>query len=387
MAAEDTEFWPMSWSTIQCNMITHMSTTNQRAAPLTGVSVVDLTRYVPGPFCTLQLAWLGAEVTVVEQPPGGDGLRTFPPYGANGTGAAFSSLAREKNHVLLDLTDDDAKTQLRQMIADADVVIEGFRPGVMARLGFEAQDILSTRPDLVWCSISGWGQTGEWRDLAGHDANFLAASGLLAQCPSGTLPPVPLSDIMAGSLAATAICAALFGRSKKTDDDQGTLIDLAIAEAALSMQTHHLIETQLDETEAANGAGLLTGGLASYSVWKCADGRYVAAAPVEPKFFARVCRELGCEDLSDKQFIRECQPEIAARFAESFAKHPAQYWEEKFLDIDACVFRVRGPHEVSGGKQFMQRGALAKMPEVDPAAVTPASPFVFNGVRLNGEAG
>jgi crotonobetainyl-CoA:carnitine CoA-transferase CaiB-like acyl-CoA transferase len=176
--------------------------------PLAGIRIVDLTRYLPGPFCALQLSWLGAQVTCIEQPPHGDPMRVLPPLADDGTSLAYRSLRRDADVELLDLGTEEGRARALELVDAADVLLESFRPGVAARLGLGAEALRARNPGLIFCSLSGYGQDGPWAQAPGHDLNYEALAGLLEQ--TGTQhtvvhPPVPLADLAGGMVAATSI--------------------------------------------------------------------------------------------------------------------------------------------------------------------------------------
>jgi crotonobetainyl-CoA:carnitine CoA-transferase CaiB-like acyl-CoA transferase len=358
-------------------------------APLDGISVVDFSRYLPGPFCTLQLAWLGAHVTMVEQPPAGDPMRHMPPLGPDGQSLASASLTRHKHSIILDLSMPNELDHALELCDGADVVVESFRPGVAARLGIGYDAIRARNPRIVYCSISGFGQTGPWAQVAGHDANYLATAGLLEQMGTyerANLPPVPLADLGGGSLAATAICAALWQRDRGEPGGTGagTYIDLSLTEAALVWQPHSLPAAATNELNRAGGT--LTGRLARYSIYSCADGRDVAVAAVEPKFFARVLQALELPmDLAAAQYDPERQAELYDALAAAFFAQPATHWHELLATNDSCVTMLSTPAEVEAHPQLRARSALDFL-HGDRSMPAPASPFVYDGQRTAGAA-
>jgi len=347
--------------------------------PLEGIRVVDLSRYLPGPFCTLQLAWLGAQVTCVEQPPHGDPLRAMPPLGDDGTSLAYRSLRRDAAVELLDLSGDEGRARLLALVDEADVFVESFRPGVADRLGIGPDELRARRPGLVYCSLSGYGQTGPWAQAPGHDIGYEAAAGLLEQ--TGTpdevvLPPVPLADLAGGFVAATAICAALVRRGTTGD---GCVLDVSLTEAALALQAMQLPGA----TGVARGTGMLTGGLASYRPYRCADGGWLAVGPIEPKFFAQLCALVERPDLFELQYDPSAQGRLRTELEQVFAARDAAEWERLLVGDDgggACVVRVLHPDDVVGHPQHGERGAVLPVPG-QAGAWMPASPYVLDGTR------
>ena len=351
--------------------------------PLDGVRVLDVSRYLPGPFCSLNLAWLGAEVTVVEQPPHGDPLRTLPPVGDDGMSLAYRSLRRDMEVLLLDLGDGDDRARFLELAAAADVFVESFRPGVTSRLGIGPDELRARNRRLVYCSLSGYGQTGPWAQAPGHDIGYESVAGLLEQ--TGTrdevvLPPVPLADLAGGQSAATAICAALVRRATT---GEGCVLDISLTEAALALQAMHLPSAGLAPANE-RARGLLTGGFASYRPYRCADGEWISIGPIEPKFFHALCTQVGRPELAERQYDPAAQNELRAELETVFATRPAHEWEDELVGAsggDACVTRVLHPSDVARHPQLAARGAVATVPGIVGEAHMPASPFVVDGVR------
>lgn len=351
--------------------------------PLTGIGVLDLSRYLPGPFCTLQLAWLGADVTCLEQPPHGDPLRAMPPLGPDGTSLAYASLRRAARSELIDLADPEGLSRARQLAAECDVLVESFRPGVAERLGMGAEELRARNPRLVYCSISGYGRQGPWAQAPGHDLGYEAVAGLLAGDGPPTLPAVPFADLAGGQSAATAICAALVRRERT---GAGCHLDIALSEAALALQAMHLPGGSSGEPEP--GADMLTGGLASYDTYRCADAQWLAVAPIEPKFFATLCAALDRPDLAELQFDPQAQPQLRDELERIFATRTAAEWEQLLVGDDGggcCVVRVERRDGVPRHPQLQARGALGRLPGSERHWM-PMSPYVVDGTRSDEDA-
>lgn len=349
--------------------------------------MLDASRYLPGPFCSLQLGWLGAEVTCIEQPPHGDPMRAIPPLGADGTSLAYRSLRRGAGVELLDLRDDDGLARALELADKADVFVESFRPGVADKLGIGADRLRSRNPHLVYCSLSGYGQDGPWAHAPGHDIDYEAAAGLLEQ--SGTLdtvvaPPVPLADLAGGQAAATAICAALVRRERS---GEGCVIDISLTEAALALQAMQLPGAAAP-LGTARGTGTLTGGLASYRPYRCSDGQWLAVGALEPKFFRSLAEAIGQPELAERQYDLEEQPTLRGELETLFATRSAHEWETLLVGHDggdACVAVALHPSDVADHPQLAARGAVRPLPGAGDALM-PASPYVVDGVRSDSPA-
>jgi alpha-methylacyl-CoA racemase len=281
--------------------------------PLEGALVVDLTRYLPGPFASRELLELGARVVRIE-PPGGDPMRDVAP-------AWHEALNAGKESVTCDLKSEPERA--RALCAEADVVIEGFRPGVADRLGIGPTDLPET---VVYCSITGFGFGGRHERRAGHDLNYLGWAGVLADT-APALPPVQLADLAAGSLTAVnRILAALLEREQT---GRGAHLVVSMTHGSHRFAAHRLGGEPIPK--------LLTGGLACYRVYRTADGRYLTVAALEQKFFARLCELLGLAELAPRQFDPAAQSELAHTLAEAFAAKPLSAWLELFDAEDVCV--------------------------------------------------
>jgi len=303
--------------------------------PLAGVKVLDFSTLLPGPLATLLLAEAGAEVLQVERPPGGDEMRGYRPR-LGASSANYALLNRGKSSAAVDLKDSATVERLIALGAEVDVVVEQFRPGVMDRLGLGYDAFHTVNPGIVYCSITGFGQTGPDAGRAGHDLNYLAASGLLGtvvdERGAPHLPPTVIADIAGGSYPAVVnILLALF-RRKATG--AGCHLDVGMT-ANLSTMTYGYLATHAASGEwPVPGRDLLTGGSPRYHIYRTFDGRHVAAAPLEDRFWARFCElvELPAEFRSDVG--REAA--VTGAVAERIAARPAEHWRAKFEGKDVC---------------------------------------------------
>jgi alpha-methylacyl-CoA racemase len=282
-------------------------------APLAGLLVVDLTRYLPGPFASRELLQLGARVVRL-LPPDGDPMRELAP-------AWHEALNDGKETVQTDLKADPEPG--RSLCAKADVVLESFRPGVAERLGVGPHDL----PDsVVYCSFTGFGLGNRHERRAGHDLNYQGWAGLLADT-APAMPPTQLADLAGGALTAVArILAALLERART---GRGTHVVVSLTHGAHGLVSHRLGGEPISR--------LLTGGLACYRLYATADGRHVTVAALEPRFFSRLCELLECTELVPRQYDPDAQDEIADAFAERIASKPLVTWLELFDADDVAV--------------------------------------------------
>src|SRR4051812_4719628 len=263
------------------------------ADALHGIRILDLSRLLPGPFLTMILADLGADVVKVEDPKLGDYMRQIPPA-RGGMSGRYLAVNRGKRSIVLDLKAPAGRDALLRMAARADVVVESFRPGVLDKLGVGYEALAAVNPGIVVCSISGFGQTGPYVDRAGHDLGYLALAGVLAMGgpPGGApmMPGVQIADLAGGALwSATAILAALVGRHRT---GRGAHLDISMTEGAMALVAAELGNLACG-VAATRGTATLNGGLACYGIYRTADDRYLAVGALEPKFWLALNQAIG----------------------------------------------------------------------------------------------
>ncbi len=291
--------------------------------PLAGIVVVDLARMLPGAVLARTLADLGARVIKIEEPGAGDPLRHAPPL-VDGVGAGFAAHYRGAESVAADLRDADGAALLRRLVRHADVLTESFRPGALADWGLGAERLRALNPSLVVCSLSAYGQSGPHRDEPAHDLNLTAATGLLSLLGSPEVPRVQIVDVTTGLRASTAVLAALLRRART---GRGEELDISLADGAAA----HLAWPLADLAAGGTGAwdSLLGGRCAAYRRYRCADGREIAVAAVEPKFWSAFVAGLGLPELAGSG--HDAGPEgrtAARRVAEVIATRPLPHWLE-----------------------------------------------------------
>jgi crotonobetainyl-CoA:carnitine CoA-transferase CaiB-like acyl-CoA transferase len=304
---------------------------------LDGIRVLDLSRLLPGGFCSLLLADFGADVVKVEDTGAGDYIRWAPPMPQPGRSAMFGALNRGKRSIRLDLKSPAGRGALLRLAEDADVLLESFRPGVTDRLGVGYERLREVNPGLVYCAITGYGQDGPYRDRPGHDMNYLGLNGLLDLSGDRDGPPVQaggqIADVGGGALmAAFGILAALRERDRS---GEGQLVDVSMTDGALSWLAMVAARQLAGGPPAQRGHEPLAGGLVCYRPYACSDG-WVTLGALEPKFFAAFCRGAGREDLIDGQFDppgSSTHRELEAIFA---ARTRAE-WQAFATDHDCCL--------------------------------------------------
>lgn len=310
-----------------------------RPGPLRGLKVLDLSRLLPGPYATLVLADLGADVVKVEEPQGGDYARWMPPM-AGGTSGLFLALNRGKRSIALDLRRAEDRSTFLELARAADVVVESFRPGVLAKLGIGWETLRALNPRLVLCSITGFGQAGPWADRAGHDLGYLALGGLLGLMGTPDKPAqanAQLADVGGGSMVAlVGILAALLERQRT---GVGRWVDTSMTEGAMSA-SHMLLGSFLATGEQAPRAahGPISGESPCYSIYRTSDNRYLAVGALEPKFWSAFCRAAGLEHLEgDGLSAGDDAVRVKAVVQEVIGSKPLSHWAELFAQVDACV--------------------------------------------------
>jgi crotonobetainyl-CoA:carnitine CoA-transferase CaiB-like acyl-CoA transferase len=348
--------------------------------PLHGVRIVDLTKLLPGPFATMVLADLGADVVRVEDPAGGDWARDLPPL-VEGASGPFHALNRNKRSAAIDVRRPEGAKAFLRLARTADAVVESFRPGVLDRLGIGWDALRRENPRIVLCSISGYGQDGPYAARAGHDLDYCAVSGVLGANGTPDRPLVPgvqIADVAGGAWPAVAgILAALLGREAR---GAGAHVDISMTEGALAMLAVPLALAEARRSPVVRGSEMLTGGAACYSVYSTSDGRFVAFAALEPRFFAGFCDAVGRPDLAPRQ-LEDGGAGPRAELTAIFASRTRDEWASFAAEHDACVAPVLEGDEPREDEQLRARGAFVDLPAGPGGRFT----SVASPVRIRGE--
>lgn len=321
---------------------------------LAGIRVLDLSQYIPGPFATLMLADLGAEVVKIE-PPAGEPMRGFGPREADGTTPFYKALNAGKTVLRLDLK-GGGRDVLAELVAKADVLLESYRPGTLEKLGFGPQALRGLNPRLVHCALSGFGQTGPWRLRAGHDLSYLALTGGLSRMGPEEAPAIPFpppADHAGAMQAVIAILAALVRRGRS---GEGATLDVSLYESALAWQYMTLSTAGRDP---GRGRDLLSGGAAFYRIYRTKDAKFLAVAPIEPKFWQSFCEAAERPDLVARQDEPLPQQDLIAEVAKTIAARTLAEWVARMEPKDCCVEPVLEPEVVAGLDHVRARGLLA----------------------------
>ena len=339
---------------------------------LGGIRVVDLTRYIPGPYCTMLLGDLGADVIKIEEPPIGDPTRAVPPA-VGETSAVFGALNRNKRSIAVDIRSEAGAAVVRRLAEGADVFVEAFRPGVLGRRGLGSLELCASNPRLVYCSLTGYGLSGPLARRAGHDIDYLARGGFLGSNRDRdgrpVLPVTQVADMTAGLLATVGILAALQARERT---GRGQVVDASLLEGVLSLMT-------LPAARVMAGGALvneLGGTHACYHVFRCKDGKHLAVGALEPKFWEALCDTLDLGDLLDRQWEGgKKREETIGRLAAVFAGADRDEWVRRFEGKDACVEPVLDLEEAVGQSQVEARRAVVEQPAGEMVLRTVASPI------------
>ena len=326
--------------------------------PLQGIRVLDFSTLVPGPLATLMLAEAGAEVIKIERPDGGDEMRRYEPKQGDDS-INFHLLNRGKRSLAIDLKHPGAVERLRPLIEQADIVVEQFRPGVMARLGLGAAALQAINPRLIYCSITGWGQTGPKALTAAHDLNYMAETGVLGLTGGADGAPVPppvlVADIAGGAMPA--VINILLALRQRDLDGKGAVLDIAMGESLFSFAYWGLGAGFRAGQWPGRGGDLVTGGSPRYNIYRTADGGHIAAAPIEDKFWARFCDLIGLEAAARAPAFDPTAAKAAV--AARIALRTADEWRALFSGEDVCCSVVVSLEDAVRDPHFRARGLFA----------------------------
>lgn len=328
--------------------------------PLEGVRILDLSRLIPGPFATLVLRDLGAQVDKIEDAGAGDYLRYVMPQ-RGGAALAFHALNRGKRSGVIDLKKAEGRAAFERLVGAYDVLFEQFRPGVLDRLGLGHERLRTLYPRLIVCALTGYGQTGPLRDRAGHDLNYLARAGLLAtQGPPGGPPQVPgfqLADVSGGMWCVIAILAAL---REREGTGLGKVCDVAMTDGVLGFATLSIASALAGEA-VPRGAEVLSGGIAPYNTYLSKDGVPMSLGSLEPKFWVHFAAATGIDPDPTALLPGDHQADIKQRVAEVFASRTRDEWVAFANEHDCCVEPATSAGDLWNEPQLNARGMLFEM--------------------------
>ena len=352
------------------------------ALPLEGIKILDLSTMLPGPFCSMILADFGAEVIKVEAVKGGDLFRGGVPK-IGDTGGAFFQVNRNKKSITLNLKSEEGKEIFYKLAKDADVVLEQYRPGVVKKLGVDYETIKAINPKIVYCSLSGYGQTGPYRLTSGHDLNYISYAGILGltarkgQTP--TIPGVQIADIGGGALyAAIGILIALMGVKQ---NGVGQYVDTSMLDGAVSWLPVLANDYFVKGVSPKAAENILNGQNACYEVYETADGRYISIGAIEPHLWANFCDAIGKEEFKLWQRDLTKQDEMFACLREMFKSKTQAEWIEKLTGVDCCWAPVKNLEEVFADPQVLARDMVYEM--TDPAGCYGSVKMIGSAVKLS----
>ncbi|MEH6945825.1 CoA transferase [Bacillus sp. JJ634] len=328
---------------------------------LEGIRVIDFSQYLPGPHATLRLVDMGAEVIKVESPQG-DPSRASA--GINGNGFVFLTQNRNKKSVVLDLKDPIDRKNALNLISEADVVLESFRPGVTDRLGIGYEQAIQVKKDIIYCSLSGYGQTGSMSHLGGHDINYMSISGLLAQLKDEKGRPVQpsttIADFVGGISASEAILGALV---KKLRTGEGSYIDLSITDSLFSLMSNHILIEHA--TGEQHGISKLNNKYVCYFLYETKDNRFVSLGALEAKFWRNFCTALNKEHWISEHFsLAQPSNPVFEEMKEVFANKTLAQWTQFSHQVDCCLAPVLETGELYNHPLIKDRGLIVEKEEI-----------------------
>ena len=329
--------------------------------PLEGIKILDLSRLAPGPFASMLLADMGADVLLVEAPADGKLAAAIVGRGADPEKqAAYNIMSRNKRSIVLNLRENDAREIFYKLAKDADVVLEGFRPGVVKRLGVDYDTLKEINPRLVYCSLSGFGQTGPYSQLVGHDINYISVGGALGMIGwPGQPPTIPMNiiaDFAGGGLhAAYGMLLALMARERT---GKGQYVDIAMSDGVMYLLASLVGGVLQGGDSPGRGTTLLNGSVPHYNVYECSDGGWISIGSLEPHFFVNLCKVLGREDFIPHQYDASKRDEIAAFFRETFKTKTRDEWFRILSETDICAGPVYSLREALDDPHNRARGMV-----------------------------
>jgi len=335
----------------------------EKNLPFQGIRILDLSRLLPGPLCSMLFADFGADVIKIEDPKGGDYIRQWPPFVGKSSGFHVV-LNRNKRSLTLNLRDPRGREIFLKLVRSADVVLESFRPGVMEKLGIGYETLKSENPRLIYCSITGYGREGLRAHRAGHDINYLAVSGVLSYSGKNgepVLPGVQIGDIGGGSLlAAFGITTALYRREKT---GEGDFVDVSMTDGLLLFHALRWGKFLADGKVPKPGDDILNHGLACYNVYPTKDGRYMSLGALEPQFWKAFCQAVGHPEWDTPAYFEPGphQKELMKAITDIFMERTQAEWIEFFSRVDCCCEPVRNLDEVINDEELVARGLVVNM--------------------------
>ncbi|MGH7879628.1 MAG: CaiB/BaiF CoA transferase family protein, partial [Candidatus Binataceae bacterium] len=346
-------------------------------APLTGIKVLDLTKLAPGPHCTMILGDLGADIIRVDEPGPPAGRRAQQAGGGDvkaprPSASPANALARNKRSIALNLKSGPGKEIYLRLAQRADVVVEEFRPGVAKRLGIDYETLSARNKRLIYCAVTGFGQTGPYKNFVGHDLNYIATAGALSLMgPGDGLPAIPwnwLADYAGGGMhAAIGVLAALVARGQS---GRGQYVDIAMLDGVMLLLAQALSAHYSSGRVPARGTTAMDGAAPHYSRYETGDDKIITIGSMEPWFYANLCRALGAEEFMADQNNKARWPAMRARFTEIFKTKTRDEWFDLLIKSDICVGKMLTLDELEHDPQIRARNMIVEVPTPDGGLVT-----------------
>ncbi|BCJ86129.1 CaiB/BaiF CoA transferase family protein [Effusibacillus dendaii] len=330
---------------------------------LKGIVVADFSRYLPGPYATERLAEMGAQIIKVEPPKSGDPARLVGQQ--SGTGPVFLANNRSKKSITINLKHPSGQELAFRLASRADVVIEGFRPGVADVMGIGYEKVRQAKPDIVYCSLTGYGQTGPLKDLGGHDINYMSYSGVLSQLRDQAgrpiQPGIQFADLIGGITASEAICAALV---KRQLTGEGSFLDISMTDAMIGLMANHVMIQHLTGIET--GVPQLGGSIVSYCIYETKEGRFISLGALEVKFWENFCRAVGREEWIAAHFSAAADTNpIFVQVKETFRSKTFAEWSRFAEEVDCCMAPILTTSEMMKHRQAAEKGLVERQQSAD----------------------
>lgn len=324
---------------------------NMLQGVLNGIKILDLSRLLPGPLATMLMADMGAEVIKIEDPNAPDYTRFMPPH-INGEGVSYLALNRNKKSISLNLKSEEGRNQFYELCRTADVVIDSFRPGVLAKMQLDYDTVKQINPKIIYVAVTGYGQDGPYKNMAGHDMNYLAYAGVLGI--NGTpeniaLPGIQIADIAGGSYPTIIGCLAAILHRNRTGE--GQFVDVAMTDCVLPFLSFYLTETLNSKTTYKRGEHALAGSLVNYNIYKCQDNKWVALGSLEPKFWMNFCTAINKPDWVGKMMDENVKSELKALFL----TQTRDTWIAQTLKADCCIAPIYELDEIEQDDYHQER--------------------------------
>ncbi len=353
--------------------------------PLEGVRILDFSRLLPGPLATMFLADMGAEVLKIEDPDNPDYVRDIEPM-LGDTSAFYYALNRNKKSLAINFLHPEGKKIITQLLQSTDVLVEQYRPRVMEHFGFGYEQVKTINPKIIYVSITGYGQNNSMSQMAGHDLNYIATSGVLSTIGTDknhiSIPGVQIADIAGGSyMSMNAILAALYQREKT---GQGQHINLSMTNAALPLVAMQFAEQQATGKASERGQFQLAGGLANYNVYRCKDGKFLAVGSLEPKFWNKVCELIGKTEWSKEIFSNfVVQNKVRQAFQELLLQKDSVAWLTLFKGHEVCISPINEIADIALDHHFIETNAFAIHTINGNDFKSIKNPFLATGMKEN----